>query len=74
MLRAEGKERRTGADLMSDVRPNSLSFCPVLAEMVASRCTVDREGNRRLASGLSTVNNLVVLRHLCEAIRPAATL
>jgi predicted O-methyltransferase YrrM len=59
---------------MSELRPNDLSFCPVLEEMVATQSTVDRAGNKTSVRGLSTVNNLVVLRNLCKAIAPAATL
>lgn len=51
-----------------------LSFCPVLEEMVTSQCAVDRDGNRTNVRGLSTVNNLIVLRNMCQAIKPAATL
>ena len=51
-----------------------LSFCPALAEMVASGSTVDGEGRPTITRGLSTVNNLLVLRNLFEAMNPAATL
>jgi cephalosporin hydroxylase len=52
-----------------------LSFCPVLDELYKKRETVGRSGNLfALTSGLSTLNNLSVLRRLCLEVKPERTL
>jgi predicted O-methyltransferase YrrM len=52
-----------------------LSFCPVLAEMYANRVVVGRSGKEfRSTSGLSTLNNLSVIRRLCMERKPSRTL
>jgi len=50
------------------------SFCPVLEEMIATGGAVDASGNLHSAFGLSTVNNLIVLRNLQMELKAAATL
>jgi len=50
------------------------SYCPVLAEMLASNSAVDSKGNVHSAFGLSTANNLVVLRNLQLQFKATATL
>ena len=51
-----------------------LCFCPPLADMVSSGRTVARNGKPVIVGGLSTVNNLLVLRNLFAALNPATTL
>lgn len=52
-----------------------LDFCPVLVEMLDSRKAVGRKGKvyEGLAA-LSTLNNLLCLRHLMMELRPTRTL
>lgn len=52
----------------------NLSFCRVLDEMVSTGATVDRDGKAVTPRGLSTVNNLVVLRNLHVELKSPATL
>jgi hypothetical protein len=53
----------------------NLSFCPVLDELYKTRETVGRSGKPfTLTSGLSTLNNLSVLRRLFLEFKPCRTL
>src|SRR5215203_1045744 len=51
-----------------------LAFRPTLADMVATGQTSGRSGAIIPALGLSSVNSLLILRHLQLAQRPAKTL
>lgn len=50
------------------------SFCPVLEEMLTNKSAVDAQGKVHNAFGLSTANNLVVLRNLQLELKATATL
>jgi hypothetical protein len=52
----------------------SLVFCPVLAELYRTGVAIDAAGVKRAASGLSTPNNLLVIRALMMAMRPERTI
>lgn len=55
--------------------PNSLQFCPVLAELVQSRRTIGTSGKVFNGIGaLSSRNNLLTLRRLLLALKPERTL
>jgi len=49
-------------------------FCPELQQMIATGWAHDRDGNNVHATGVSTVNNLVVLDHLQRSTNACATL
>jgi predicted O-methyltransferase YrrM len=51
-----------------------LSFCAPLKEMIETGKTVDREGSTRTVTGASSVNNLLILRHLTLQQKPRHTL
>ena len=51
-----------------------LSFCPALDEMISTGITMDIDGQTVAPQGLSTVNNLIVLRNLHLELKSAATL
>jgi cephalosporin hydroxylase len=53
----------------------SLQFCPVLEKMYRTRIAVGRSGHAtQHIGGLSTVNNLLAIRHLMQEMRPDRTL
>lgn len=54
---------------------DALSFCPTLADLYRTRRMVGVSGKPfTLTGGLSTVNNLLAIRHFMAALRPARTL
>ena len=55
--------------------PSPLSFCPVLEEMYSTRIAVGASGLPfTMTSGLSTINNLCVLRRILTERKPQRTL
>jgi predicted O-methyltransferase YrrM len=52
----------------------SLAFCPVLAELYETGTATDANGVRRQAHGLSTPNNLAIIRGLMSELRPKRTI
>jgi predicted O-methyltransferase YrrM len=53
---------------------DDLQFCPALAKLIETGETTGRSGATLKITGLSTVNNLVVLRNLFADIAPRRTL
>jgi predicted O-methyltransferase YrrM len=52
-----------------------LEFCPVLEEMYRTRRAVGRSGvPTNLLGGLSTINNLLAIRHFMQLAKPTRTL
>jgi predicted O-methyltransferase YrrM len=51
-----------------------LAFCPVLEDLYRHGAAVDEEGVLREADGLSTLNNLRIIRALMMELKPARTL
>lgn len=62
---------------MEDINESALSFSPVLERLVATGQTVDGNGDQvtiRNGGGISTTNNLIVLRNLQMELKPENTL
>lgn len=63
-----------GWQSMASLMKDNLSFCPELAELIGAGKANGRSSTAQNVLGLSTVNNLVVLRNLFTEITPKRTL
>lgn len=59
---------------MVSTGPQSLGFCPTLEALYRTGESVGRTRSRVSAGGLSTVNNLIAIERLFDALRPERTL
>jgi predicted O-methyltransferase YrrM len=59
---------------MASLMKDHLSFCPELAEVIGAGEANGRSSTAQNVFGLSTVNNLVILRNLFTEIMPKRTL
>lgn len=61
-------------DRMADSTKHDFGFCPVLQQMITEQKWVDDDGSTYPAFGVSTNNNLAVIRSLMMAVGPARTM
>lgn len=59
---------------MADNTEHDFSFCPVLQQMITDQQWVDDDGTIHPAFGLSTNNNIAIIRSLMMALRPTRTM
>src|SRR5215475_2163326 len=52
----------------------SLAFCPILDDLYRTGTAIDATGEQRSVTGLSTRNNLLIIRSLMMALKPSRTI